>query len=141
MYAKFLKEILSKKRRLEDHEIVAIIDVKRGMLTFEVWDERIEFRMISLLKDPYRMVSWCLVDVINTCAKAKPEQQILRVEVKPPPQIQKYESPYRKKKNKSNGYERSLDRWTWIPKLKIEGSTLRESPWVIALMDNRVKRL
>lgn len=74
-----IKETLPKKRKLKEHEIQAIIDVKRGRLTLEVGNERIQFIMESLLKDPYTMVSCYLVDGINTYAKAKPEKLILRV--------------------------------------------------------------
>lgn len=51
----------------------AIIDVKKGMLTLEVGNERIEFIMKSILKDPYTKVSCCLVDVIKIYDETRPE--------------------------------------------------------------------
>lgn len=72
-------KVISKRRKLEDHEIGEIIDVKRGVLTFEVEDERIE---------------------------VKHEHVILRIKLKPPSHVQKYETLHKKKKMKSNGYER-----------------------------------
>lgn len=67
--------------------------------------KRIEFIMTSLLKDSYTMTSYCLVGMINTCAEAKYEQMLVRIEPKPPPKVQKYEPPHRKKIKKSNVYE------------------------------------
>lgn len=98
-----------------DHEIGKIIDVKRERLTFKVGDERI---------------------------KPKPEKLILRIEPEPPPQVQKYEPPHRKKKKKSNGYKRWLDKWEWTPKTiesKVEVSFLKEPPWVLLLMSRQAK--
>lgn len=37
-----LYEVLSIKRKIEDHETGEVIDVKRGRLTFEVGDKRIK---------------------------------------------------------------------------------------------------
>ena len=82
-----LSEGLHKKRKLDDHETREIINVKRGMLTFEMVDER---------------------------TKPKPEKLI---DPEPPPQVRKNELPHRRKKRKGEGYEIWLDKWPWKPKI------------------------
>lgn len=47
----------------------AIIDVEKGNLTFEVGDEKIEFILSKLMKNPYIEDSCCKVDVINDCVR------------------------------------------------------------------------
>lgn len=47
----------------------AIIDVKRGRLTFEVGDERIEFILSRLKKNPSLRYSCCLVDINDAYVK------------------------------------------------------------------------
>lgn len=83
-----LIKVQSKNRILEYHETEKIIYVNRGRLTFEVGDERI---------------------------KSKPENLILRIEPEPPLHVQKYKPPPRKKKMKSGGYKRWLEKWAWTP--------------------------
>ncbi|XP_050909889.1 uncharacterized protein LOC127123732 [Lathyrus oleraceus] len=79
-----LFEILNKKRKLEDRETRELISIKRGKLDFEVVDEKIE---------------------------PKPEKLALRIEVEPPPRVQKDKLPRRRKIRKGDGYERWLDKW------------------------------
>lgn len=43
---------MSKRRKLKDREIEEIIDVKRGRLTLDTGDEKIEFIKTNLLKPP-----------------------------------------------------------------------------------------
>lgn len=45
----------------------AIIDLKKGKLTFEVGDERIEFVLAKLTKNPSIRDSCSLIDIINAC--------------------------------------------------------------------------
>lgn len=45
--------------------IGAIVDVKRGRLTFQVWDKRIEFILSKIMKNPSLRGSCCLVDIID----------------------------------------------------------------------------
>lgn len=42
-----------------------IIEVKRGKLTFEFGEERIEFKLEKLMRSPSFRDSYCLVDVID----------------------------------------------------------------------------
>ena len=47
----------------------AIIDVKKGKLTFEVGDEKIEFILSKFMKNPSINDTACLVDIIDECIK------------------------------------------------------------------------
>lgn len=49
-----------------------IIDVKRGKLTFEVSDEKIEFILVRLLKNPPLRDSLCLIDLLRDCIQENP---------------------------------------------------------------------
>ncbi|XP_050893515.1 uncharacterized protein LOC127100404 [Lathyrus oleraceus] len=49
--------------------IRAIIDVKKGKLTFEVGEEKVEFILSQFLKAPAIEDSCCFLDVINECIK------------------------------------------------------------------------
>ncbi|KAI5408480.1 hypothetical protein KIW84_054357 [Lathyrus oleraceus] len=70
-----LFEILNKKRKLEDRETRKLISIKRGKLDFEVVDEKIEPKL---------------------------EKLALRIEPKPPPQVQKDKLPRRRKRRKED---------------------------------------
>lgn len=53
------------------------------------------------------------------------------IEPEPPLQVQKYEPPHGKKKRKSNGYEKWVDKWAWTSKTiksKFEELFFREPP-------------
>lgn len=63
--------------------IDAIIIVKREKLTFEVGNEMIEFIMTSVIKYPYKKVSFYLVDAVKACDETKPKQSTLKVKQKP----------------------------------------------------------
>jgi len=47
----------------------AIIDVKKGKLTFEVGDEKIEFILSKFMKNPSINDTACLVNIIDECIK------------------------------------------------------------------------
>ena len=99
-----LFEVSHKYRKSEDHKTKEIITAKRIRLTFEVVDE---------------------------ITKPKLEKLILRIDPEPPPQAQKNELPYRRKKRKGEGYVRWLDKWPWktiITKSSTEESLSREPP-------------
>ncbi|CAJ2644721.1 unnamed protein product [Trifolium pratense] len=83
-----LYEIPYKKRNLEDNR--EIISVKKGRLDFEVANEE---------------------------DKPRPEKLIIKIDPEPPPHVQTSEPPYRKKKIKSEGYGRWVDKWRWKPRL------------------------
>lgn len=55
--------------------------VKRGKLAFEVWDEKIEFILAKLLKNPSLRDSCCLVDLLSSCVQenTKLEESILDI--------------------------------------------------------------
>ncbi|XP_058775016.1 uncharacterized protein LOC131649266 [Vicia villosa] len=66
----------------------AIIDVKRGKLTFEVGEEKIEFILFQFLKAPSIVDTCCFVDIIDECVKeikSEPheETKILRIPIPP----------------------------------------------------------
>ncbi|XP_058784693.1 uncharacterized protein LOC131659532 [Vicia villosa] len=66
----------------------AIIDVKRGKLTFEVGKEKIEFILSQFLKAPSIVDTCCFVDIIDECVKeikSEPleETKILRIPIPP----------------------------------------------------------
>ncbi|XP_073222385.1 uncharacterized protein [Cicer arietinum] len=50
----------------------AIIDVKNGKLVFNVSDEKIEFNLSNLMKNPSLEDSYCRVDLIDHCVKECP---------------------------------------------------------------------
>lgn len=53
--------------------------------------------------------------------------------LKPPPQVQRYEPPHKKKENKSSGYERCINRRPRVPRtnmLTVIGPFKKEPPWV-----------
>ncbi|CAJ2652139.1 unnamed protein product [Trifolium pratense] len=83
-----LYEIPYKKRNLEDNR--EIISVKKGRVDFEVANEE---------------------------TKLRPKKLIIKIDPEPPPHVQTSESPYRKKKIKSEGYGRWVERWRWKPRL------------------------
>jgi hypothetical protein len=83
-----LYKIPYKKRKLEDLEIREIISVKKGRVEFEV---------------------------VNEETKPKLEKLILKIDPEPPPHVQTFEPPYRKKKIKGEGYGRWVDKWRWKP--------------------------
>ncbi|CAJ2651281.1 unnamed protein product [Trifolium pratense] len=83
-----LYEIPYKKRNLEDNR--EIISVEKGRVDFEVGNEEI---------------------------KPSPEKLIIKIDPEPPPHVQTSEPPYMKKKIKSEGYGRWVDKWRWKPKL------------------------
>ncbi|CAJ2642351.1 unnamed protein product [Trifolium pratense] len=90
-----LYEIPYKKRNLEDNR--KIISVKKGRVDFEVANEE---------------------------TKLRPEKLIIKIDPEPPPHVQTSESPHRKKKIKSEGYGRWVDKWRWKPKFR---SLIRDS--------------
>ena len=47
----------------------AIIDVKRGKMTFEVGDEKVEFILSKFLKVPSMDDSCCVIDIIDECIR------------------------------------------------------------------------
>lgn len=47
----------------------AIVDVKRGKLTFEVGVENIKFILEKIMKKSSLRDSYCLVDIIDTCVQ------------------------------------------------------------------------
>ncbi|XP_039687866.1 uncharacterized protein [Medicago truncatula] len=60
----------------------AIIDVKKGKLTFEVGDEKIEFILSQFMKSPSINDTRCFVDIIDACIKefsteAEPSEEII----------------------------------------------------------------
>lgn len=55
----------------------AIIDVKRGKLTFEIEKDKIEFILEKLLKNPSLRDSCCLVDFLSGCVVFKRTHQNL----------------------------------------------------------------
>ncbi|XP_058746214.1 uncharacterized protein LOC131619091 [Vicia villosa] len=66
----------------------ATIDVKRGKLTFEVGEEKIEFILSQFLKAPSIVDTCCFVDIIDECVKeikSEPheETEILRIPIPP----------------------------------------------------------
>lgn len=63
----------------------AIIDVKRGNLTFEVGDEKIEFILSQFLKNPSINDSWCFIDIIDECIKELSSEPPLTEELDVPP--------------------------------------------------------
>lgn len=50
----------------------AIIDDKRGKLTIEVGDKKIEFILAKLLENPSLRDSLCLVDLLSSCVQENP---------------------------------------------------------------------
>ena len=60
----------------------AIIDVKKGKLTFEVGDEKIEFILSQFMKSPSINDTCCFVDIIDACIKefsteTEPSEEII----------------------------------------------------------------
>ncbi|XP_058783609.1 uncharacterized protein LOC131658316 [Vicia villosa] len=53
----------------------AILDVKKGKLTFEVGEEKVEFILSQLFKAPTIKDSCCFLDVIDECVKEMEKQQ------------------------------------------------------------------
>lgn len=49
--------------------IGAIIDVKKGRLTFEVGEEKVDFLLAKFLQAPTIDESCCFLDIINECVK------------------------------------------------------------------------
>ncbi|XP_044489283.1 uncharacterized protein LOC123213766 [Mangifera indica] len=47
----------------------AIIDIKNGKLTFEIGDEKVEFNVFQMSKQPNIVNSCCRVDIIDDCVK------------------------------------------------------------------------
>ncbi|XP_044470577.1 uncharacterized protein LOC123199614 [Mangifera indica] len=47
----------------------AIIDIKNGKLTFEIGDEKVEFNVFRMSKQPNIVNSCCRVDIIDDCVK------------------------------------------------------------------------
>lgn len=47
----------------------AIIDMKNGKLTFEIWQEKVEFNVFKLTKQPLTINSYCRVYVTKKCIK------------------------------------------------------------------------
>jgi hypothetical protein len=95
---------LNKKREFEAHEIRELISIKRGKPDFEVVFSKIE---------------------------PKPEKLAPRIEPEPPPQVQEDKLPRRRKRRKSDGYERWIDKWPWksrIIKSLTEDSSSKEPP-------------
>lgn len=60
----------------------AIIDVKRGNLTFEVGDEKIEFVLEKLLKNPSLRDYGYLVDLLSECVQENPPQSPPTIKLK-----------------------------------------------------------
>lgn len=78
--------------------------------------------------------------MVDEGIKPKPEKLILMIESEPPPQVQKNEPPYKRKKRKGEGYEKWLDKWPW--KTKIIKSLTYESftkgpSWVLAPLSHQ----
>lgn len=59
----------------------AIIDVKKGRLTFEVGEEKVEFLLAKFLQAPTIDDSCCLLDVIDECVKEMEKEPIRYTEV------------------------------------------------------------
>ncbi|XP_058741195.1 uncharacterized protein LOC131613553 [Vicia villosa] len=59
----------------------AIIDVKKGKLTFEVGEEKVEFILSQFFKAPAIDDSCCFLDVIDECVKEMEKQQDIHSEV------------------------------------------------------------
>jgi len=62
----------------------AIIDVKKGKLTFKVGDEKIKFILSQFMKSPSVNDTCCVVDIIDACIKefsteAEPSEEILKI--------------------------------------------------------------
>lgn len=55
----------------------AIIDVKRGKLTFQVGEEKVEFMLAKLMKNPLTRCSCNLVDIIDICVKESTFENLL----------------------------------------------------------------
>jgi hypothetical protein len=53
----------------------AIIDVKKGKLTFEVGEKKVEFILMQFLKAPAIDDSCCLLDVIDECIREMENEQ------------------------------------------------------------------
>lgn len=49
--------------------VKAMIDVKKGMLTFEIGQKKVEFNMFKLTKQPFTVKSYCKVDTTDKCIK------------------------------------------------------------------------
>jgi hypothetical protein len=49
--------------------IGVVIDVKNGRLAFHVGDEKVEFEIANLMKNPSIHDSCCMVDVVDRCVK------------------------------------------------------------------------
>jgi len=47
----------------------AVIDVKNGKIAFHVNDEKVEFEIANLMKDPSIFDSCCMIDVVDHCVK------------------------------------------------------------------------
>lgn len=59
-----------------------IIDVKQGKLTFEVWDENIEFLLSKLIKISIFKDSCCRFDIVKKHVNESPSEPIPRDRVK-----------------------------------------------------------
>lgn len=49
--------------------VKAMIDVKKGMLTFEIGQKKVKFNMFKLTKQPFTVKSYCKVDTTDKCIK------------------------------------------------------------------------
>ncbi|XP_050890566.1 uncharacterized protein LOC127095969 [Lathyrus oleraceus] len=59
----------------------AIIDVKKGRLTFEVGEEKVEFLLAKILQAPAIDDSCCLLDIIDECVKDMEKEPFKYIEV------------------------------------------------------------
>jgi hypothetical protein len=62
----------------------AIIDVKKGKITFEVGDEKIEFLLFKFMNNPSINDSCCLVDTIDGCVKGYSSKLLPNYRLEPP---------------------------------------------------------
>ncbi|MCH99064.1 hypothetical protein A2U01_0020075 [Trifolium medium] len=108
-----------------------IIDVKRGKLTFEVGDEKIEFILSQFMKSPAFKNSCCRLDIVEGHVDKPPSKQV-------PPDILKANlvkhkpspSPKRKKE-KGKSPVRWLPMFKWNPKdveRSVKDAILKETP-------------
>ncbi|XP_050877517.1 uncharacterized protein LOC127081288 [Lathyrus oleraceus] len=61
--------------------VITIIDDKKGRLTFEVGEEKVEFLLAKFLQEPAIDKSCCLLDFIDECVKEMEKEPIRYIEV------------------------------------------------------------
>lgn len=64
----------------------AMVDVKRGKMTFKVGDDKVEFILSKFLKAPNTDDSCCAIDIIDECIReSDKEEQIETIKLPSPP--------------------------------------------------------